>query len=224
MISAMLPSPSIAQQRPAGAFWAAALGLWLVLAGPTPGRADPLDLRATDWRMSDWRALDGAGQHWFLVGFALAWSASGSSGTPARRAPDAAAVGDLHAALAAPGDGADSRVAAVLLVAALDNPPPTLDVTGQTWLDLDIRHRLALLHGFYAGTYAAALAASLTDNRNMERLDLAFAEARRLVRPKLALAPSLLFARLSDWLFYTNHRPLPLVETIGILAAQIKGS
>jgi hypothetical protein len=112
----------------------------------------------------------------------------------------------------------------VLLLATERNAPlPPLAVTGETWVALRPRARLALLHGFYAGVYAAALAGALEGTRDPARLELGFAEARRLVRPRLALAPSLLFARLSDWLFYTDRRPAPLVDTIAVIAAQIKG-
>jgi hypothetical protein len=193
----------------------------IVLAAAGPSFADdPLDRRSTDWRGVDWQALAPDERHWVVIGFALAWRGPAQA---RGAAPRPAVTAARRAALTKASTGPDGRLAVLLLAAERDDPLPPLAVTGETWVALDSRARLALLHGFYAGVYAAALAEALEGTRDPARLEAGFAEARRLVRPRLALAPSLLFARLSDWLFYTDRRPAPLVETIAIIAAQIKG-
>ncbi len=193
--------------------------LVVTAAGPALGD-DPLDRRSTDWRGGDWQALEPDERHWVVVGFALAWRGpTRAGGAPPRLAVTAA----RRAALTRAGAASDGRLAVLLLAAERDDRLPPLAVTGETWIALGSRARLALLHGFYAGAYAAALVEALDATRDPARLEAGFAEARRLVRPRLALAPSLLFARLSDWLFYTDRRPAPLIESIAVIAAQIKG-
>jgi len=217
----MLAPPLARQQRrpfDLGRLFAALL---LVLAAAGPALAeDPLDRRSTDWRGGDWLALVPEERHWVMVGFALAWRGPNPA---AGEAPRLAVTDGRRAALVRAAGDTNERIAVMLLAAERDDPLPAMAVTGETWIALDSRPRLALLHGFYAGVYAAALVEALQETRSPARLDAGFAEARRLVQPRLALAPSLLFARLSDWLFYTDRRPAPLIETIGVIAAQIKG-
>ncbi len=218
----MVASRREPQQRPVA--WILLL-LALLAGGPAPAQdGDPLDRRSIDWRAAEWWALDEAERDWFLVGFSLGWSGvveDGAAGLP----PDEASALEgtrLHLAEVLrqmPGP----RVALVLTAVQAGTPLPAFAVSGTDWLALVSRHRMALLHGVYAATYARALDAHLGEGATAEAFDQAFAEARRLVKPRLALAPSLLFARLSDWLFYTNHRPAPLMEIIAVLAEQIKG-
>ena len=217
----MVAPPLARQQRRPFDFGRLLPALLLLLAAAGPALAeDPLDRRSTDWRGGDWLALAPEERHWVMVGFALAWRGPTQA---AGEAPRLAVTADRRAALTGAAEDTNERIAAMLLTAERDDPLPAMAVTGETWIALDIRPRLALLHGFYAGVYAAALVEALEGTRDPARLEAGFAEARRLVRPRLALAPSLLFARLSDWLFYTDRRPAPLVETIAVIAAQIKG-
>ena len=123
------------------------------------------------------------------------------------RAGFALAVGDAEIA------GGGQRVAAVL---AQDPPPRPGLITGANWLALPPRERLALLAGYNAGAWAVALTA--TAGRSD---DAALAQARRLVRPAPVPAPSLLSARLADWLFYTDRRAAPLTESIATIMGQI---
>ena len=213
--------PARQQRRPSGLKGLAPLFLVLLAAAGPARAADPLDGRATDWRPADWRALDEDERHWVVAGFSLGWRGLAKAEGQLRRRPEPDLTAPRRALLAkAP---AGTRLAILLLTAERDHPLPPLAVTGETWIALDARPRLALLQGFYAGVTAAALDRALDGTRDPARLDAAFAEARRRVRPRLALAPSLLFARLSDWLFYTDRRAAPLVETIAVLAEQIKG-
>jgi hypothetical protein len=183
-----------------------------------------LDRRSTDWRSAEWQALEDSERHSFLIGFSLGWTGAVADESAKTASINTASLSSHRARVAKaarflPGP----RLAAVLLRAQLEVPLPSFTVTGETWLALDPRPRLALLHGVYAGAYARAIDQTLETNATSEELDQAFAEVRRLVKPKLALAPSVLFARLSDWLFYIDRRPAPLVGTISMLAEQIKG-
>ena len=123
------------------------------------------------------------------------------------RAGFALAVGDAEIA------GGGQRVAAVL---AQHPPPRPGPITGADWVALPPRERLALLAGYNAGAWAVALTA--TAGRSD---DAALAQARRLVRPAPVPAPSLLAARLADWLFYTDRRAAPLTESIATIMGQI---
>lgn len=206
-----------------------ALILVFTLGMPWAGAAeDPLDSSAADWRATDWRAaawpaLTAEEQHWFLVGVSLGWRGLAAA-DHAFEAPEPEATAAWRARLAGLAEAAlESRLAVLLLRQQEAAPLPAFAVTGATWLALETRPRLALLHGLYAGSYGAAIA-GLEPERGTDRLEAAFARARRLVAPPLALAPPLAYARLSDWLFYSNHRPVPLVETIKLLAEQIRGS
>lgn len=207
-----------------GVLGALVLALGLGLGALFPARAaDPLDGRATDWRMTDWQALPFQEQRWVVVGFALGWA--GAEADADGPLPDTDA---LHLRLAeiaawATHEPAERRVAVALTLGRRARPLPAYAVTGGTWIALESRHRLALLHGVYAGAYGAALEALPEAKGGPEKLDAAFAKARRLVKPELALAPSLLFARLSDWLFYTDRRAAPLVHSIREIAGQIRG-
>ena len=91
-------------------------------------------------------------------------------------------------------------------------------MSGADWLALAPRERLALLAGYNAGTWALALTA--TTGRSD---DDALAQARQLVRPAPIPAPSLLAARLSDWLFYTDRREAPLAQAIATIVHQLAG-
>ena len=221
----MVTPPGEPQQRLAAWLGVALLLLALLAGSPAPAQDDdPLDRRSTDWRAAEWWALDEAEQDWFLVGFSLGWSGVVEDGTAGLSPDDASALFATRLQLVEvlqrpPGP----RVALALTAIQVSSPLPAFAVSGTDWLALDSRHRMALLHGVYAATYARALDAHLGEGATAEAFDQAFAEARRLVKPRLALAPSLLFARLSDWLFYTNHRPAPLMAIIAVLAEQIKG-
>jgi hypothetical protein len=97
------------------------------------------------------------------------------------------------------------------------DPPPTPGpVSGWDWIALPPRERLALLAGYNAGSWAAALTAAVGRSD-----DHALADARRLVRPAPVPAPSLLSARLSDWLFYTDRRAAPLADSIATILGQL---
>ncbi len=217
----MLAPPLARQQRRLLDFRWLVPAVLLVVAAAAPALADdPLDRRSTDWRGGDWQALAHEERHWVVVGFALAWRGQSQA---AGEAPRLALTAERRAALTRAVAKSDTRLAVLLLAAERNDPLPALAVTGGTWIALDSRPRLALLHGFYAGVYGAALVEALDGTREQARLEAGFAEARRLVKPRLALTPSLLFARLSDWLFYTDRRPAPLIETIAVIAAQIKG-
>lgn len=223
--SVKLAPPGKSQQRPAVWIGAALFVLALMAGGPARAQdEDPLDKRSTEWRAAEWWALDEAEQDRFLVGFSLGWSGVVEDGA-AGLSPDetwalfAARLQLAEISQRPPGP----RVAVVLTAVQASDPLPAFAVSGADWLALESRHRMALLHGVYAATYARALDGHLGDQATAEEFDEAFAEARRRVQPKLALAPSLLFARLSDWLFYTNHRPAPLMEIIATIAEQIKG-
>jgi hypothetical protein len=109
--------------------------------------------------------------------------------------------------------GGGQRVAAAL---AHDPPPSPGAVSGADWLALEPRERLALLAGYNAGAWALALTAATGRSD-----DDALARARRLVRPAPVPAPSLLSARLSDWLFYTDRRAAPLVSSIATITGQL---
>ncbi|MFQ5774885.1 MAG: hypothetical protein ACE5GS_10230 [Kiloniellaceae bacterium] len=182
---------------------------------------DPFDLRPTDWRLGDWQGLAPGGQTWALIGFSLGWHgvsvATGRSPSEDAVAGHRAMLSDLTAR-----SGPDVRWAAALLRAQAREPLPRFAVTGETWMGLPVRQRLAALHGVYAGAYARAIADLLGPEADESALEVSFAGARRLVKPKLALAPPLLFARLSDWYFYTNRRAAPLVRAIETIAGQIR--
>lgn len=109
--------------------------------------------------------------------------------------------------------GGGLRIAAAL---ARDLPPAPGPISGGDWVALPPRERLALLAGFNAGAWAVALT-GVTGRSD----DAALAEARRLVRPAPVPAPSLLAARLADWLFYTDRRAAPLTESIAVILSQI---
>ena len=122
----------------------------------------------------------------------------------------ALAVGDGHVA------GGGERIAAAL---ARDPPTSARPISGRDWLALPPRERLALLAGYNAGVWAVALTAATG-----QWDDAALAEARRLVRRAGVPGPSLLAARLSDWLFYTDRRAAPLPEGLDAVLAQIAGA
>jgi hypothetical protein len=109
--------------------------------------------------------------------------------------------------------GGGLRIAAVL---AADPPPSPGALSSADWVALDPRERLALLAGYNAGAWAVALTTAVGRSD-----DGALAEARRLVRPAPVPAPSLLSARLSDWLFYTDRREALLTASIAPVVAQL---
>ena len=115
----------------------------------------------------------------------------------------------------APLAGGGRRIAAAL--AAEPSPSPGA-ASGADWLALAPREPLALLAGYDAGTWALALTAAAGRSD-----DDALAQARRLVWPAPIPAPSLLAARLSGWLFYTDRREAPLVQAIATIVHQLAG-
>jgi hypothetical protein len=152
--------------------------------------ADPLDARPTDLTVAEFARLAPAERRLFTEGFALAVEGRGPL------------VG-----------GGGSRIAASL---SADPPPALGPVSGWDWIALPPRERLALLAGYNAGSWAAALTAAVGRSD-----DHALAGARRLVRPAPVPAPSLLSARLSDWLFYTDRREAPLADSIATILGQL---
>jgi hypothetical protein len=175
--------------------------IWLSVAVTSPlgppqaARADPLDVRPTDLTVAEFRQLPPDERALFLDGFALAGTATGD--------------GDDGVAGAPP----DSRIAAVL---AEQPPRGSGPVDGARWVALEPRQRLALLAGYNAGAWVAALCAQTgqADNATL-------AAARRLLQPAPVPAPSLLAARLADWLFYTDRRAAPLQASIATITRQI---
>jgi len=205
----------------------AVLTLAALAAGAVPveaaagANADPFDLRTTDWRMAHWRTLSERERAWLVVGFVLGWR--GEHAPAGARPPDPPAVGRRVARL----DAAVSRMGpegslGVALVRLLSTAPPWA-LRGDDWMVLAPRQKLAVLHGVYAGIYAREIVALLGADATDADLARAFARACRLVRPRLALAPALLFARLSDWYFYTDRRRATLMSTIATIVNQIKG-
>lgn len=205
------------RQRGVGGAWLAALAV-LTVAVSTAAQEDPFDSRAIDWRLEQWRALEPLERQWFLAGFALGWH--GPAASEAEIAASPQALAGLGAMLPEPAPAI--RLAAVLAETHARRPPPRLAMTGTQWLALSVRHRLAVLHGFYGGRYGRAIADRLGRDAGLAAYDAALASARRELRPAPALAPSLLFARLSDWYFYTNHRVEPLVRSIETIVEQIR--
>ena len=194
------------------------------LAGVASGQTgDPFDTLSIDWRLADWRRLAVEEQHWVVAGFALGWRGlepiQGTEGGDWGSAVTEARRKRLDLIVETAADPA-SRLAPHLMRGEAEKPLASAAFTGDDWMRLPVRLRLAVLHGFYGGVYARALNSQLGSEADF---DPAFGRARRLVRPELALVPPLAYARLSDWYFYTNHRDAPLAESIRVLAEQIRG-
>jgi hypothetical protein len=185
---------------------------------------DILDLRSTDVRLADWAALAPAARSWWLIGFTLGWHGQDPAAEPmpadAARAGQAEAVTQLLRRAADARHGA-RRLAAELIEQRLAGTLPLAGVTGHVWLALAPGDRLVLLQGLQAGAYARAIDDRLGATADGAAREAAVADARRRVRPNLALAPNLLFARLSDHYFYTDRRHEPLVSSIATIAAQL---
>ncbi len=183
-----------------------------------------LETRSTDLRLSDWTRMAESDRPWFLTGFALGWHGEDTD-APALALGDAQAAYAPVAARLARQVVADpsTRLVGVLTRALVAGRLPLAAVSGADWIALDPAPRLALLHGFHGGAYARALWDGLGAGAPDAALDGTLAEARRRVKPPLAFAPSLLFARLSDYYFYTDRRVERLVDSIAVIAAQIRG-
>lgn len=171
-----------------------AVALTLPLGRPQAATADPLDVRPTDLTVAEFRQLPAVEQARFLDGFALAGTVGGQVDLVAAARPD-------------------RRVAAVL---AEQPPSGRGPVDGEQWVALEPRERLALLAGYNAGAWVTALQVA-TGRAD----DATLAAARRLIRPAPVPAPSLLAARLADWLFYTDRRAAPLQVSIATIARQL---
>jgi hypothetical protein len=212
----MITLASVCQQFPV--IFATLLGTMLGIAAAA---ADPLDLRPTDWRLSDWRRLNAGEQAVFLAGYSLGWYGleRRSNGT-ASLASAAKASRLLRAALQDEAVASSTqRVVVALMQLNAIGTLPAVPVSGASWLALPVRHRLALLHGFYAGQYARSLTGALGEEAAAATIEQALDE-RQFARPRLALGPSLLFARLSDWYFYVDRRVQPLTVSIAEIVDQ----
>jgi hypothetical protein len=172
-----------------------AVALTLPLGRPQAATADPLDIRPTDLTVAEFANLAPTEQARFLDGFALATASGRSGGTVATSEP------------------------ARRMAAALAERPPSGSgpISGTDWIALEPRQRLALLAGYNAGAWVTALQA-----KTGRADDATLAAARRLLRPAPVPAPSLLAARLADWLFYSDRRAAPLQVSIATIARQIE--
>jgi hypothetical protein len=196
----------------------------LVLGAADAADADILDRRSTEVRLADWMALDPAARSWWLIGFALGWH--GTDPAAAAVPPEAARAGqaDAMAELAHRATDAEDRgrrLAALLVADRLAGALPLARVTGHVWMGLAVGNRLMLLQGVQAGAYGRAVSDALGEMAGGDALDAALAQARRQYRPRLGLAPNVLFARLSDYYFYTDRRDELLVASIATIAAQL---
>ena len=224
MLARMIARGFGAQQRRAALAALAVLSTLLLSLDPAVAQGDdPFDRRATDWRLEDWQGLNAETRAWVLFGFSLGWYGPPAAGEP-EGAPlsHAAVVERLRRVTSRAEANPEVRLGALLVAAQARAPVPRFAMTGADWMALSVRHRLAVLHGFYAGAYGRVLNELLGGEADEAALDAAFAKARQLVEPELALAPALLFARLSDWYFYTDRRAAPLVLSIQTIAGQIR--
>ncbi|MFQ5783316.1 MAG: hypothetical protein ACE5H8_00650 [Alphaproteobacteria bacterium] len=201
---------------------AAALVLGLVAPAPA---SELDDVRSTELRLADWLRVAPGDRPWFVAGFALGWHGEAPATPPLALAETLAAQAPVIAALdrrAGLADAANPRLAVLLLRAAAAGRLPPPAPSGDDWLGLDPSRRFALLSGFHGGSYARALWRGLDGAADAAALDAAFAGARRRVRPWLALAPSLLFARLSDYYFITDRQDEPLLVSIRTIVDEVR--
>lgn len=209
-----------------GRRWLAVAAAAFILQGVVPAfAADVADIRSTDLRLADWSRMAEADRPWFIVGFSLGWHDAVPEGGPlslaathAAAAAAAARIGERAADPAAEG----SRLVAALLHEQVAGRLPRGEIRGYDWTDFDPSTRFAVLHGFHGGVYARAVWRALGEAADDAALDAALSRARRLVAPPLALAPSLLYARLADYYFYTDRRGEPLTASIAVIAGQIR--
>lgn len=215
----MIPLASVCQQFTV--IFATLLGTMLSVNAVV---ADPLDLRPTDWRFSDWQRLNADEQAVFLAGYSLGWHGlerPDSGATSSASAAEASTL--LRAALQGEAAASSSeRLVVALMGLNAIGTLPAFAVTGASWLALPVRHRLVLLHGFYTGQYARSLTDALGEEAEATTIEQALDE-RQFVRPSLALGPSLLFARLSDWYFYVDRREQHLTASIAEIVEQATG-
>lgn len=203
-----------------------ALAAFLLAVAPAAAQEDVLDVRSTDLVLGDVGRMTSPA--WFLAGFALGWHGDGRDGVPLAIGEAMAAYAGVAGLLKRRALVAANRARPLMTILAGEIEAgrlPLAVVSGADWIALELWERLAMLQGIHGGQYTRALRDEPGGvGADDAALDAALARARRLVKPRLAYAPTLLFARLSDYYFYVDRREERLIDSIAVLAAQIAES